>query len=83
MRSDEELSAAAEACLASAMGADDPFRAVTDFLLELQTAGGWTDGEIVAVQSRVIQALMSRLNPPHPSWFDENPPEAEPGATNP
>jgi hypothetical protein len=48
-------------CLSRAFAADRPFVQVAEFLSLLQTDAGWTDKEIIEVQTRVIRELMKAL----------------------
>ena len=58
---EDKVNAAAELCLSYALGTDRPFVQVSDFLALLHSDAGWTDKEIIEVQTRVIRDLMKRL----------------------
>jgi hypothetical protein len=55
----DKLTNAVETCVAYAITADRPFKQVSDFLLLLKNAK-WTEGEILEVQTRVLDALRKR-----------------------
>ena len=57
----EKIVEATELCLSRAFGTDRPFVQVAEFLSLLQTDAGWTDKEIIEVQTRVIRELMNAL----------------------
>jgi hypothetical protein len=56
--SEEALAAAAEACLSGAAHAPRPFLHVKAFLADLRAKPGWTDNDLIEVQTRVIRRLM-------------------------
>jgi hypothetical protein len=56
----DEIADAVEICLGLAAGHNSPFKRVSNYLASLRQSEGWTDAEIMAVQMRVIRALMKR-----------------------
>jgi hypothetical protein len=56
-----KITDAVETCLALALGQRDPFRRVAAYLATLQSSKSWTDADLIAVQTRVIRALMKRI----------------------
>jgi hypothetical protein len=57
----DKITDAVETCLALALGQRDPFSRVAAYLEALQSSKSWTDADIMAVQTRVIRALMKRI----------------------
>lgn len=58
----EKVSKAAEKCLAYAISQTQQFTRVAEVMALMRKEPGWTDSEVIEVQSRVIRALMSRLD---------------------
>jgi hypothetical protein len=58
---EDKISDAVETCLALALGQRDPFSRVSAYLKTLQSAKTWTNFEVMEVQTRVIRALMKRI----------------------
>jgi hypothetical protein len=60
----DKITDAVETCLALALGQRDPFSRVAAYIKTLQAAKNWTDAEVMEVQTRVIRALMKRIQAP-------------------
>ena len=58
----DKITEAAETCLALSLGKDDPFKRANAYLESLKLVDGWTDAEVVEVQTLVIRALMGRIS---------------------
>jgi len=57
----DKITGAVETCFALAPGQRDPFSRVSAYLNILQTSKNWADADTMTVKTRVIWALMKRI----------------------
>ena len=58
---DAKLVAAADECLRGSIGAGRPFAYIAHYVANLRANPNWTDADVIEVQSRVIRALLKRI----------------------
>ena len=58
---ENKLTAAAEECLRGSMDTERPFAHIVHYVANLRANPNWTDGDVIEVQSRLIRALLKRI----------------------